>query len=168
MLRSSKFIRGWKNSSRWISSCASGWRGYKYLGGSLTLDGKFAYLFPCDAEYVLKFDMETDECQLVGPHLTEGENKFQNGFVGKDGCIYGCPQRASGVLRIIPPGVKRYDINGSLLPDGEEYIDVMCCGDDMVGCKDKRKAASSERMAQSSINLAGRQGAKSLTRHSSP
>ena len=80
----------------------------------MTLDGKFAYLFPCDAEYVLKFDMESDECQLVGPHLTEGENKFQNGFVGRDGCIYGCPQRASGVLRIIPPGVKRYDVNGSL------------------------------------------------------
>ena len=105
---------------------------WKWHGGLASLDGKFAYLFPCDAEYVLKFDMETDECQLVGPHLTEGENKFQNGFVGKDGCIYGCPQRASGVLRIIPPGVKRYDINGSLLPDGEEYIDVMC-----FGCTDK-------------------------------
>jgi hypothetical protein len=111
--------------------------GYKYLGGSLTLDGKFAYLFPCDAEYVLKFDMETDECKLVGPHLTEGENKFQNGFVGRDGCIYGCPQRASGVLRIIPPGVARYDRNGSALPNDEEYVDVMYCGDDMVGCKDK-------------------------------
>ncbi|KAK1737405.1 hypothetical protein QTG54_011691 [Skeletonema marinoi] len=111
--------------------------GYKYLGGSLTLDGKFAYLFPCDAEYVLKFNMETDQCQLVGPHLTEGENKFQNGFVGRDGCIYGCPQRASGVLRIIPPGVKRCDKNGSPLPDDEEYVDVMYCGDDMVGCKDK-------------------------------
>jgi hypothetical protein len=51
---------------------------YKYLGGSLTADGKFAYLFPCDAEYVLRFDMETEEMKLVGPHLTEGENKFQN------------------------------------------------------------------------------------------
>ena len=52
---------------------------YKYLGGSITSDGKFAYLFPCDAEFVLRFDMETDEMKLVGPPLTEGENKFQNG-----------------------------------------------------------------------------------------
>ena len=52
---------------------------YKYLGGAIAADGKFAYLFPCDAEYVLRFDMETDEMKLVGPHLTEGENKFQNG-----------------------------------------------------------------------------------------
>lgn len=53
--------------------------GYKYLGGSITSDGKFAYLFPCDAEYVLRFDMESEELKLVGPQLTEGENKFQNG-----------------------------------------------------------------------------------------
>ncbi len=54
---------------------------------------------------------------------------------------HGCPQRASGVLRIIPPGVKRYDIYGSLLPDGEEYIDVMYCG--VVGCKDKMVSCNS-------------------------
>lgn len=52
---------------------------YKYLGGSLNSNGKLAYLFPCDAEYVLRFDMETDEMKLVGPHLTEGVNKVQNG-----------------------------------------------------------------------------------------
>jgi hypothetical protein len=34
-------------------------------------------------------DMQTDELKLVGPQMTEGENKFQNGFVGRDGCIYG-------------------------------------------------------------------------------
>lgn len=33
--------------------------------------------------------MLTDELKLVGPRMTEGENKFQNGFVGRDGCIYG-------------------------------------------------------------------------------
>jgi hypothetical protein len=110
---------------------------YKYLGGSLTADGKFAYLFPCDAEYVLRFDMETEEMKLVGPHLTEGENKFQNGFVGKDGCVYGIPQRGSGVLRIIPPGVKRYGRNGNVQPDDEDHVDVIYCGDDMVSCKDK-------------------------------
>ena len=110
---------------------------YKYLGGSLTGDGKFAYLFPCDAEYVLRFDMETEEMKLVGPHLTEGENKFQNGFVGEDGCVYGIPQRSSGVLRIIPPQVKRYGRNGNAQPDDEEHVDVIYCGDGMVSCKDK-------------------------------
>ncbi len=110
---------------------------YKYLGGALTADGRYAYLFPCDAEYVLRMDMLTDELKLVGPHLTEGENKFQNGFVAEDGCIYGIPQRSSGVLRIVPPGVKRWDRNGNLLPDDEEHVDVIYCGDDMVSCKDK-------------------------------
>jgi len=110
---------------------------YKYLGGSLTADGKLAYLFPCDAEYVLRFDMVTDEMKLVGPHLTEGENKFQNGFVGDDGCVYGIPQRSSGVLRVIPPGVKRYARDGVALPADDEYVDVIYCGDDMVSCKDK-------------------------------
>ncbi|KAL7544607.1 hypothetical protein ACHAWF_007981 [Thalassiosira exigua] len=110
---------------------------YKYLGGALSSNGKLAYLFPCDAEYVLRFDMKTDEIELVGPHLTEGENKFQNGFVGSDGAIYGIPQRASGVLRIIPPGVKRYGSDERELPNEREYVDVMYCGDDMVSCKDK-------------------------------
>ena len=110
---------------------------YKYLGGSLNRVGNLAYLFPCDAEYVVRFDMETNEIKLVGPRLTEGENKFQNGFVGSDDCIYGIPQRSSGVLRIIPPGVKRYDRNGVALRDDDEYVDVIYCGDDMVTCKDK-------------------------------
>jgi len=107
---------------------------YKFLGGSLTSDGKLAYLFPCDAEYVLKFDMETNEIKLVGPHLTEGENKFQNGFVGSDDCVYGIPQRSSGVLRIIPPGVKRYNRRGEALPDDKDYVDVMYLNH---SCKDK-------------------------------
>lgn len=110
---------------------------YKYLGGSLTVDGTMAYMFPCDAEWVLRFDMSTDELKLVGPHMTEGENKFQNGFVGEDGCVYGIPQRSSGVLRIIPPGVPRFDRNGVALPDDEEHVDVVYCGDEMVSCKDK-------------------------------
>jgi len=41
------------------------------------------------------------------------------------------------VLRIVPPGVKRWDRNGNPLPDDEEHVDVMYCGDDMVSCKDK-------------------------------
>lgn len=58
-------------------------------------------------------------------------------FVGKDGCVYGIPQRSSGVLRIIPPGIQRYGRNGVALPKEEECIDIMYAGDDMVSCKDK-------------------------------
>jgi hypothetical protein len=50
---------------------------YKYLGGALTLDGCFAYLFPCDAEQVLRIDCRTDQLTLVGCLLLDGENKFQ-------------------------------------------------------------------------------------------
>jgi len=104
---------------------------YKYLGGALTLDERYLYLFPCDAERVLRVDTHTDELQLVGPDLLDGENKFQNGFVGQDGCLYGIPQRAAGILRVTPPG---YEGVGK---DEEEHVDLMYCGDDMVGTKDK-------------------------------
>ena len=49
----------------------------------------------------------------------------------------GIPQRSSGVLRIVPPGVKRYDYHGDELPCDREIVDVMYCGDEMVACKDK-------------------------------
>ena len=58
-------------------------------------------------------------------------------FVGEDGAIYGIPQRSSGVLRIIPPGVKRYNRDGLPLSDEKEHIDVIYCGDEMVSTKDK-------------------------------
>jgi hypothetical protein len=128
-----------------VSSYASGC-GYKY---------HIYYLSPCDAEYVL----ETDQCPQVGPHLTEGRDKFQNGFVvvGRDGCIYCCPPRASGVLRIIiPQEVKRCDKNGSPLPDDEEEVEVMYCENDMVGCNDKingREESSKEGPYRRSSNL---------------
>lgn len=95
---------------------------YKYLGGALSLDGAYTYLFPCDAERVLRFNNDTEEIQLIGPYLLEGENKYQNGFVSTiDGCLYGIPQRASGILRITP----------------DDDVDVLYCGDEMVSYKDK-------------------------------
>lgn len=103
-------------------------RRYKYLGGASTLDGKFTYLFPCDAERVLKINNETLGLSLVGPELLEGENKYQNGFVSRDGCLYGIPQRASGVIRIVP---------SSIYGGEEDHVDVLHCGDDMVQVKDK-------------------------------
>lgn len=102
---------------------------YKYLGGATTLDKRYAYLFPCDAERVLRINCETDELTLVGPLLLDGENKFQNGFSARaDGCLYGIPQRATGVLRIVP---------GFLTESGEDHVDVMDCGPDFNGVKDK-------------------------------
>jgi len=95
---------------------------YKYLGGALTLDSKYAYLFPCDAERVLKINTSTDELELVGPLLLDGENKFQNGFAARDGHLYGIPQRAIGILRIDP---------------STDHVDLMSCGEDMIGVKDK-------------------------------
>jgi hypothetical protein len=96
---------------------------YKYLGGSLSLDEKYTYLFPCDAERVLKIHNETDELELVGPLLLDGENKYQNGFVSEvDGCLYGIPQRATGILRIDPK---------------DDHVDVMSCGEKMIDTKDK-------------------------------
>jgi len=100
---------------------------YKYLGGALSRDGKYAYLFPCDAERVLRIECTTNKLCLVGPLLLEGENKFQNGFVGRDGCLYGIPQRASGVLRIVPADISGLD---------EDHVDFMDCGN-LIGVKDK-------------------------------
>jgi len=61
---------------------------YKYLGGALTQDGRYAYLFPADAERVLRIDMTTMEVRCVGPLFLEGYNKYQNGFCSeRDGCV---------------------------------------------------------------------------------
>ena len=102
---------------------------YKYLGGALTLDERFAYLFPCDAERVLRIDCTTDELVLVGPLLLDGENKFQNGFVCRDGCLYGIPQRASGVLKITPASIAE--------SIDEDHVDIMDCGQELIGVRDK-------------------------------
>jgi hypothetical protein len=101
---------------------------YKYLGGSCSIDGKFTYLFPCDAERVLRIDNQTFDLSLIGPELLEGENKYQNGFVTRDGCLYGIPQRAAGVVRIVPAAIHGGE---------EDYVDVLYCGDDMQQIKDK-------------------------------
>ena len=100
---------------------------YKYLGGALTHDGKLCYLFPCDAERVLRINCDTDELSLVGPQLLEGENKFQNGFACRDGALYGIPQRSCGMLRIVPASSE----------DESDHVDIVDCGLDLVAVKDK-------------------------------
>ena len=34
----------------------------------------------------------------------EGENKYQNGFLARDGAVYAIPQRSDYVLRVAPGG----------------------------------------------------------------
>ena len=102
---------------------------YKYLGGATTMDERYAYLFPCDAERVLRIDCQTDDVCHVGPHLLDGANKFQNGFVGRDGCVYGIPQRASGVLRIKPASL--------LNDDDDDIVEILDGGPELIGVKDK-------------------------------
>lgn len=91
------------------------------------MNKRYAYLFPCDAEQVLRVDCHTDEIKLIGPSLLDGINKFQNGFCGRDGCLYGIPQRAIGVLRIVPGGA----------PNGDDHVDLIPCGENMLSVKDK-------------------------------
>jgi hypothetical protein len=103
---------------------------YKYLGSAMGQDG-IVYMFPCDAERVLAIDPVTDNVKYVGPYFLGtdkstykkgeapplvvekvkgviksityvGENKWQNGFAARDGCVYAIPQRAPGILRIVP------------------------------------------------------------------
>lgn len=110
---------------------------YKYLGGATTLDQRYAYLFPCDAERVLRIDCLTDELCLVGPPLLDGENKFQNGFVGRDGCLYGIPQRASGVLQVLPSSLAASSESNNVLLCIDDEVDLLDCGPDLIGVKDK-------------------------------
>ena len=100
---------------------------YKYLGGALSNDGRFVYLFPCDAERVMRIDTATDELHLVGPLLLDGENKFQNGFAAKDGCLYAIPQRSDSVLQITPGGGAPED----------DHVEMIPLPDKLVGVKDK-------------------------------
>ena len=96
-----------------------------YLGGASS--GPFVYFFPCDAERVLRLDFRLFELELVGPSLLDGENKFQNGFAGRDGCLYGIPQRATGILRVEP---------GYLTGQTEDYVDILPI-ESMKDVKDK-------------------------------
>ena len=60
------------------------------------------YCIPSNAEHVLKVNLKTEEVTEIGPALTDGQNKFYGGIKGLDGCIYGMPYTATGVIRIDP------------------------------------------------------------------
>jgi len=80
---------------------------YKYLGGVLGSDGCI-YCMPGDADRVLKIipgmqpGGEPDVC-VIGKSFEDErkcQNKWQNGFEGQDGCIYGIPLKGESVLQI--------------------------------------------------------------------
>ena len=77
---------------------------YKYLGGVLARRG-CVYMIPSDADYVLRVNCATDECREVGDSLENEavvQNKWQNGFIGEDGVMWGIPLKAETVLTIVP------------------------------------------------------------------
>ncbi|KAK3252248.1 hypothetical protein CYMTET_38440 [Cymbomonas tetramitiformis] len=83
---------------------------YKYEGAVLGGDENI-YCIPGDADYVLKIvppragSGEQPTAHRIGPSFageSKCNNKWQNGFLGADGCIYAVPHKAEGVLRIDP------------------------------------------------------------------
>ena len=62
-------------------------------------------MIPSDADYVLQVNCATDECREVGDSLENEavvQNKWQNGFIGEDGVMWGIPLKAETVLTIVP------------------------------------------------------------------
>jgi len=58
---------------------------------------------PGDARSVLKIDPVTLDCSLIGD-LAETGDKWQGGFLAKNGVIFCIPENADRILRIVPPG----------------------------------------------------------------
>lgn len=77
---------------------------YKFLGGVLGHDDCI-YFIPSDSDFVVQVDCATEKVREVGETLedeTMVQNKWQNGFVGADGTIWGIPLKGETVLTITP------------------------------------------------------------------
>merc|ERR1712139_672930 len=88
---------------------------YKYLGGVLA--GDAIYAMPGDADQVLKIECGTDKVTTIGRSFADlrcCHNKWQNGFLCRDGCIYGIPLKAESVLKIIPSTGETSTVGGPL------------------------------------------------------
>lgn len=78
---------------------------WMWHGGSIgeTSNGDAIYCVPSNAHRVLKVHLDgSDRVEEIGPKLSCGQNKWYGGIKGVDGCIYGMPYTATGVLRINP------------------------------------------------------------------
>ena len=90
---------------------------YKFLGGVLGGDG-CVYAMPSDSDHVLRVSTrpgETPTVSNIGRTLefeTFNQNKWQNGFLGADDCIYGIPLKSETVLRIDPVTAEVSTIGG--------------------------------------------------------
>lgn len=62
--------------------------------------------FPSDSDFVLRINTATATVETIGESLHTQEimqqNKWQNGFLGPDGCVYGIPLKAESIVRIVP------------------------------------------------------------------
>uniref|UniRef100_A0A7S1IA32 Uncharacterized protein n=1 Tax=Eutreptiella gymnastica TaxID=73025 RepID=A0A7S1IA32_9EUGL len=80
---------------------------YKWGGATRAANGD-VFCFPSDAAQVLRIAMgvpDDRQVGLVGPVFpTTPNNKWQNGFLGRDNAIYGLPCNAEAVLRISEAG----------------------------------------------------------------
>lgn len=78
---------------------------YKYLGAVVAPDGN-VICFPSDSDFVLRINTATATVETIGESLrtmeSKWQNKWQNGFVGPDGCVYGIPLKAESILRVVP------------------------------------------------------------------
>ena len=67
------------------------------------------YFIPSDSDHVVRVECATETVREVGASLEHEkivQNKWQNGFIGEDGVIWGIPLKAETVLTIVP-GARR-------------------------------------------------------------
>jgi hypothetical protein len=90
----------------------------KWQGAVLSPIDGCIYCIPSNAEYVLQINttgavgssstgqtsyyQSNEGVRLVGSHLSSMKDKYQGGFLGKDGNIYCIPENAKQVLKITP------------------------------------------------------------------
>ena len=77
---------------------------YKFLGGVLGKDDCI-YFIPSDSDFVVQVNCLNETVREVGASLRHEkmvQNKWQNGFVGADGVIWGVPLKGETVLTITP------------------------------------------------------------------
>lgn len=92
---------------------------------------------PSDADRVLRIDPLTNECVEMGETL-EGRvdlkcNKWQNGFLARDGRIYGIPLKAESVLCIDVASQTVYTVGGGL-HGFEKWEGGVLAGDGAMYC----------------------------------
>ncbi len=108
---------------------------YKYWNGAVAADNAI-YVPPYAASQVLRIGPEQTgidsppECRVVGPDLngfatTKRKFKWMGGVATRDGCVYGIPYEATGVLRIDPAAQDPFSV---LKIDGMSDLEIEATG----------------------------------------